>query len=123
MTKRKWNIGELNRNRNLSEKTKRKISIKLKSGFYTGRKVWNKGINMDKQTRKKISEALQGRQAWNKNKRWNQSVKEKISASKKGTAPWNKGVKRTQEEKEKMSLGAKRMWERRKQFYQASVNT
>lgn len=88
----KWNIGSLNQGKQLSPKTKQKISLKLKEGYSNGRKVWNEGKDLSLE------------------------IKTKISKSKKGSIPWNKGVQRTEAEKQKMRMAAKKMWERRKKL-------
>jgi len=123
----KWDIGALNRGKNLSEKTKKKISLKIKTLVENGSlKITNKGERLSEEHKKKISQSRKGIAPWNKNKtgvmppawnigqHWSNEVKKKISESKKGKPAHNKGIPRTEAEKEKMRIAAKKMWERRK---------
>ena len=88
-----------------------KISISkgIKKGFSEGRKVWNVGIPMKKESKKKLSLALKGREVWNKGKsvfigadnpfygkKHSTETKRKMSLRKKGVkrGPYKKTIKK-----------------------------
>ena len=61
----------------------------------TKRIPWNKGKQMSKETKLKLSESLKGKIAWNKGIPCTDEHKDKLSNSLKGRTAWNKGLPRT----------------------------
>lgn len=119
MKQKNWNIGDLNKGQSLPTNVRIKISETIKLGYLQGRKVWNDGLSMPEETRRKISKSKKGTRVWNKGVPRTLEERKKISDAKKGLPAWNKGKFRTDEEKSKMSEGAKRMWVRRKKLFKA----
>lgn len=87
----------------VDENARKKISKANK-----GRKAWNKGIPMSKETKEKLSESLKKRNIKGVNNpfynhKHTEETKKKISDIHKGKIPYNKGIPMKQESKEKMS--------------------
>lgn len=108
-----WNIGELNRGKPLPETIKEKISLKKKKLYKEGklklpdnkgRSPWNRGQNLSKQHKERISQAMKGISSWNKNRNWPNETKKKISLAMKGKIPWNKGKKLSEAHKKAISI-------------------
>jgi group I intron endonuclease len=93
-----------NSNRELSEETKKKISI-----GNIGKVHGNKGIPLSSETKYKISMALRGDKHYNYGKHRSEETKLKIRLARIGKPNPSKGKKRTEEQRKRMSDSRKGM--------------
>lgn len=91
----------LNKKRQISEETRRKMSVAKKGKptngkpFVKGMTPWNVGISPDEETRYKIGSA-------NRGKTFSEEVRKNMSDAKIGQNTWSKGRKASEETKQKM---------------------